>query len=484
MGMLGRVLAGGIAQAGAGVSESVDTSMKMQYSERLEQARALREENLARWKDQQDDRRAGEERDWKSQNTLSGHRNKEGRELTMQEYNEAVKSGNTEGITSAKAEDLETRLTAERERSDRKIETSQAITEIRLQAMKDMNDARIDAMRERGSGTTKGETQDISALDKAMKLLDPYLPGGERSGSPVPAATLEAINQNRKIAGLAPLAEQVTPGKKGETHFFGDDEPDTPETYDYLPATGMIGKQPDAGGAGYGARQDGTQKGKGYFGELARPDGGFSTELSIGVNLDGKEVEIPALVPTLSQEEKDFLLEGNKPTQEIVNKAVKHARERMKQGKSPFAGEGEQSKVEQPVEQSPTKQDKPAEKGFAPGKKILQKGVVFVVGDDGVPRPEGKAEKPEEKPRNRFAPTEEPKKESSSMMDKNKESIGGLLGGVSQAVSEKHRKSQIEIKQNIIAELERKQAKNGKLSATEEDRLQKAKQELAQLEGK
>jgi len=400
MGMLGRVLAGGIAQAGAGASESVDTSMKMQYSERLEQARALREENLARWKDQQDDRRAGEERDWKSQNTLSGHRNKEGRELTMQEYNEAVKSGNTEGLTSAKAEDLETKLAAQKENTDRKIETSQAIMEIRLQAMKDMNDARIEAMRERGAAgtTTKGETQDISALDKAMKLLDPYLPGGERSGSPVPAATLETINQNRKIAGLAPLAEQVTPGKKGETHFFGDDEPDTPKTYDYLPATGMI----------------------------------------------GKPAEQPAEQPA--------------------------------------------GKVGQPVEQSPAKQDKPGDKEFfSPGKKLMQNGVVFVVGDDGVPRPEGKAafpEKKEEKPRNRFAPTEEPKKEDTSMLDKNKESIGGLLGGAVDAISGKHRKSQIEIKQNIIAELERKQAKNGKLNEFDEKKLQQAKQELAQLEGK
>jgi hypothetical protein len=94
-------------------------------------------------------------------------------------------------------------------------------------------------------------------------------------------------------------------------------------------------------GGKYGKRQDGTEKGEGFFGELKRPGGGFSTELSIGVNLDGKEIEIPALVPTLTEQEKNFLLEGNKPTQEIVNKAVKHARERMKRGESPFAGKND-----------------------------------------------------------------------------------------------------------------------------------------------
>ena len=55
-------------------------------------------------------------------------------------------------------------------------------------------------------------------------------------------------------------------------------------------------------------RADGTPKGEGYFGKLKRPDGDVSTELSIGVNLGGKETEIPTLVPTLSEEEKNYLL--------------------------------------------------------------------------------------------------------------------------------------------------------------------------------
>lgn len=50
------------------------------------------------------------------------------------------------------------------------------------------------------------------------------------------------------------------------------------------------------------------EKGLGYFGKLKRPDGNVSTELSIGVNIDGKEIEIPSLVPTLTQEEIDYLL--------------------------------------------------------------------------------------------------------------------------------------------------------------------------------
>jgi len=95
---------------------------------------------------------------------------------------------------------------------------------------------------------------------------------------------------------------------------------------------------PDPNDYGYGKRNDGTYKGPGFLGPLKRPDGDVSTELSVGVNLDGKEVEIPALVPGLSKEEIDHLLNDGEPTDAIVSKAVEHARKRMKEGRSPFFG--------------------------------------------------------------------------------------------------------------------------------------------------
>jgi hypothetical protein len=89
-------------------------------------------------------------------------------------------------------------------------------------------------------------------------------------------------------------------------------------------------------------RPDGTPKGLGYFGPLKRPDGRVSTELSIGVDFDGEETLIPSLVPTLDDGEVKYLLGGGKPTKQIVDKAVLHARKRMRDGKNPFAQEGEQ----------------------------------------------------------------------------------------------------------------------------------------------
>ncbi len=86
----------------------------------------------------------------------------------------------------------------------------------------------------------------------------------------------------------------------------------------------------------YGLREDGTSKGPGWLGELLRPDGGISTEISIGVEINGKETLIPSLVPTLTQQEIESLLLDQLPSREIIDKAIEHAYARLAEGKSPF----------------------------------------------------------------------------------------------------------------------------------------------------
>lgn len=99
----------------------------------------------------------------------------------------------------------------------------------------------------------------------------------------------------------------------------------------------------------YGNRPDGSPKGEGFFGLLKRPDGDVSTEISVGVGIDGKEIEIPLIVPTLTKKELDYLLSAdlksksffNNMPPSIVDKAYDHAQTRMKSGMSPFAGPDE-----------------------------------------------------------------------------------------------------------------------------------------------
>jgi len=94
----------------------------------------------------------------------------------------------------------------------------------------------------------------------------------------------------------------------------------------------------EQGVAPYGMRHGTmTPKGKGFFGDLKRPDGDSSTELSSEFEYQGKKVEYPLIVPTLSKSELDVLLRGEKPTNDIYDKAESWAKFRIDKGMSPFA---------------------------------------------------------------------------------------------------------------------------------------------------
>ena len=99
----------------------------------------------------------------------------------------------------------------------------------------------------------------------------------------------------------------------------------------------------------YGPREDGSPKGAGFFGEIAKPGSPVhSTELTIDIDMGGKKHSLPLLVPTLSRTEIGYLLGGGKPTPEIVDKAIKHYITRGQQGKSGYAQPHEQVPLPQP----------------------------------------------------------------------------------------------------------------------------------------
>jgi len=103
----------------------------------------------------------------------------------------------------------------------------------------------------------------------------------------------------------------------------------------------LVGKGKKKPKSPYGLREDGSPKGKGYLGLIPTGNGDeVMSEKSISVGLDGKEVLIPLIVPTLDKKEVDILKNHkgpvNKLPQKIIDKAVRHAQERMKSGKSPF----------------------------------------------------------------------------------------------------------------------------------------------------
>ncbi len=99
-------------------------------------------------------------------------------------------------------------------------------------------------------------------------------------------------------------------------------------------------------------RDDKTSKGEGFFGSLIRPDGNsVMSEYSVGVPINGKEMDIPTFVPTLTADEVGLLLrlpEGKQPPQSIITKAAQFAQQRIAWGKPVFAERGEQQETMYP----------------------------------------------------------------------------------------------------------------------------------------
>jgi hypothetical protein len=106
-----------------------------------------------------------------------------------------------------------------------------------------------------------------------------------------------------------------------------------------MPMQRSIANLPKKETAPYGYRLDGTPKGAGWLGPITHSNGATLTELAMGVSIDGKEILIPSIVPTLTKDEIKVLQnlpKGQRTPDSIAQKAIQHAIERIKQGKSPF----------------------------------------------------------------------------------------------------------------------------------------------------
>lgn len=134
------------------------------------------------------------------------------------------------------------------------------------------------------------------------------------------------------------------PVGKGRPYLVGENGPELiiPDESGVVIPNALPNDQVDR--SNWPLRQDGTPKGYGWLGVIPNGHGGVSTELTAGVNIDGKEMIIPTMVPGLTASELNHLLTAPEdPTmfqhplgKSALNKAVEHAKGRIKAGKSPF----------------------------------------------------------------------------------------------------------------------------------------------------
>lgn len=94
----------------------------------------------------------------------------------------------------------------------------------------------------------------------------------------------------------------------------------------------------------YGNRPDGTKKGKGWMGEIKRPDGTVMTEITTGYNIDGKQVNLPLITKYSTKEDIEYLKKADLKDENFLKnapaglekRAIKHAMDRKKAGLSVY----------------------------------------------------------------------------------------------------------------------------------------------------
>ena len=101
-------------------------------------------------------------------------------------------------------------------------------------------------------------------------------------------------------------------------------------------------------------RADGSKKSaRGFLGPVTNyASGKPMTEFSTDMNWQGKKIEIPTMIPSLSDQEIEYMrgmkegegwrLSESEIERTIINKAKRHARERLEKGKNPFYQDGEE----------------------------------------------------------------------------------------------------------------------------------------------
>lgn len=186
----------------------------------------------------------------------------------------------------------------------------------------------LNRLEAKGSARTKDEEKELKRIQNKIRVMEGDDPEAEEH-DPTDDILLGGNTGGNTGGTLAPGVKNPPAAKQ--------------------PAPAKAAAGVNAGAAEvkhYGLRHDGkTYKGSGWLGELKTANGGVATEYSIGVNIDGREVDIPSLVPTLTKDEVsqmvNDIIPNNKPVPgAIVKKAADFAKMRIGNGMSVWANDG------------------------------------------------------------------------------------------------------------------------------------------------
>jgi hypothetical protein len=185
------------------------------------------------------------------------------------------------------------------------------------------------------------------------KILNPGKIAEYLSNTELPRQVIRTAGRETASVPLRGFFDTTTPPWKPQPLGFDamrgpSPMPQSPSGRADLTDLQALPGSPGTDSSQWGLREDGSKKGNGWLGLLRRPDGDVSSELSIGVEIDGKERDIPLLVPTLTRAEVEQVLSSDEPPGSALDKAVAFARQRIANGQDPFASPAESPQYRRP----------------------------------------------------------------------------------------------------------------------------------------
>lgn len=237
------------------------------------------------------------------------------------------------------------------------------------------------------SGKAAESFQDYMEMTLSKFSADVSKVSGLKAGVlPNGAITLTGSNNEDTARMTHKYTIRINNGIKALSNLMGVSTQQAAQTmFEQYPELGIFAPQEGdkKKGSGFGNRPDGTEKGTGFLGVQKSNSGNDMTEYSVGIEVNGKEMDVPTFVPGLTAKELAYLktepdLNARTPMNDsIVDKAQAHAEKRLAEGKSVFSGKGDGPKGDgRPNETNPLNITIPGKQGKFQSFDNVDEGIV------------------------------------------------------------------------------------------------------------
>lgn len=227
------------------------------------------------------------------------------------------------------------KMQAEQQAKQADMQQAAQFKQMELQA-----EAEREAMRLQAEAQSQAEQRMLEKykadLDASTRITIAGISAQQETGPALTASVGEVVND---LSPAIKARAEGGPVSDGQPYLVGENGPEVivPQT------SGVVIPNQEIRDPNMDPLDTRMHKGMGYLGPMQTKSGHTMTENSISGQINGVETSYPSVVPTLTQDEVQFLLGGGRvfDNESIMAKAKAHAEERLRQGRSPFASDDE-----------------------------------------------------------------------------------------------------------------------------------------------